>query len=78
MAMFIRVDIDPAIQQDPALAKRVAEVCPVDIFKVVENRLETVEANLDECTLCELCIIAAPGKVQVVKLYHPEGEVVLK
>ena len=70
MAMFIRVDIDPAIQQDPALAKRVAEVCPVDIFKVVDARLETVEDNLDECTLCDLCTIAAPGKISVVKLYR--------
>ena len=70
MAMFIRVDIDPAIQQDPALAKRVAEVCPVDIFKVVDTRLETVEANLNECTLCDLCTIAAPGKISVVKLYR--------
>ena len=78
MAMFIRVDIDPALQQDAALAKRVAEVCPVDIFKVVDSRLETVETNLDECTLCELCIHAAPGKIQVAKLYHPQGEVVLK
>lgn len=70
MAMFIRVDIDPAVQQDVALAKRIAEVCPVDIFKVVDARLETVEANLDECTLCDLCTIAAPGKVDVVKLYR--------
>lgn len=70
MAMFIRVDIDPAVQQDAALAKRIAEVCPVDIFKVVDARLETVESNLDECTLCDLCTIAAPGKVQVVKLYR--------
>ncbi|TAK77714.1 MAG: hypothetical protein EPO16_04900 [Dehalococcoidia bacterium] len=70
MAMFIRVDIDSAVQQDAALCKRIAEVCPVDIFKVVDSRLETVEANLDECTLCDLCIHAAPGKVQVVKLYR--------
>jgi len=70
MAMFIRVDIDPAVQHDAALVKRLSEVCPVDIFKVAEGRLETVEANLDECTLCDLCTQAAPGKVQVVKLYR--------
>ncbi len=70
MAMFIRVDIDPAVQQDAALVKRIAEVCPVDIFKVVDARLETVEDNLDECTLCDLCTIAAPGKIAVVKLYR--------
>lgn len=70
MAMFIRVDIDPTIQQDTALVKRLGEVCPVDIFKVTDGRIETVESNLDECTLCDLCTQAAPGKVNVVKLYR--------
>jgi hypothetical protein len=29
-----------------------------------------VEANLDECTLCELCLNAAPpGMVRVKRLY---------
>jgi NAD-dependent dihydropyrimidine dehydrogenase PreA subunit len=71
MAMFIRVDIDPAVQGDAALCKALVEACPVDIFKSPsEGTIETVESNLDECTLCDLCIQAAPGKVQVVKLYR--------
>ena len=32
--------------------------------------LAIVEANLDECVLCDLCIQAAPGKVRVLKLYE--------
>jgi hypothetical protein len=29
-----------------------------------------VEKNLDECTLCELCLaVGAPGQVKVAKLY---------
>ena len=70
-AMFIRVDIADSLQQDADRCRRVAEVCPVDIFAVTdEGRLETVEENLDECTLCDLCLDAAPGQVEVVKLYR--------
>jgi len=70
MAMFIRVDIDPSVQQDTALAKKLVEICPVDIFALDGEKLGTVEENLDECTLCDLCVMEAPGRVQVVKLYR--------
>ena len=33
-----------------------------------DGRLAIVEDNLDECTLCELCLQAFPGKVKVVKI----------
>ena len=68
--MFIRVDIDDSVQRDPALRARLAEVCPVDIFADGGGRLETVDANLDECTLCDLCVEAAGDRVRVVKLYE--------
>jgi len=69
-AMFIRVDVDPAVQANAALCKQLVEVCPVDIFRLDgEGKVATVEENLDECTLCDLCIQAAPGQVQVIKLY---------
>ena len=70
MAMFIRVDIDDSVQQDAALCARLAEICPVDIFAIEGERLETVESNLDECTLCDLCLEAAGDAVRVVKLYE--------
>lgn len=70
MAMFIRVDIDDAVQGDEALQKRLVELCPVDIFKVDGGRLVTLDQNLDECTLCDLCTDAAGDKVKVVKLYE--------
>ncbi len=70
MAMFIRVDIDGSVNQDEALCKRLVEVCPVDIFEYSDGKLGTVEANLDECTLCDLCMIEAPDRVKVVKLYR--------
>jgi len=70
MALFIAVDVDPALAGDGALAKKLAEVCPVDIFKAGASGLEIVEQNLDECTLCELCLaVGKPGQVKVRKLY---------
>ena len=79
MALFIAVDIAPELARDSASAKRLAEVCPVDIFKVGSTgRLEIVEKNLDECTLCDLCLEAAPpGAVKIKKLYG-DREVVIR
>ena len=70
--MFIDVEVDPKVAADSALAKKLTEVCPVNIFAQEKGgRLRIVEENLDECTLCELCIQAAPpGMVRIVKLYE--------
>ena len=69
-AMFIDVQVDPGVAADPALAKKLVEVCPVNIFEQKDGKLAIVEKNLDECTLCELCLEAAPpGAVRVKKLY---------
>jgi len=70
--MFIDVQVDPAVATDAALAKKLTEVCPVNIFaQEKDGRLRIVEANLDECTLCDLCIQAVPpGSVRVIKLYE--------
>ena len=70
--MFIDVQVDAAVAADTALAKKLTEVCPVNIFaQEKDGRLRIVEENLDECVLCELCIQAAPaGSVRVIKLYE--------
>jgi NAD-dependent dihydropyrimidine dehydrogenase PreA subunit len=68
--VFIDVDVDASIAGDAELAKKLEEVCPVDIFKATEGGVEVVEENLDECVLCRLCIEASPpGAVRVKKLY---------
>jgi NAD-dependent dihydropyrimidine dehydrogenase PreA subunit len=67
---FIDVEVADDVRNDPELAKKLEDVCPVDIFAARDGKLAIVEENLDECVLCELCIAAAPpGKVRVVKLY---------
>ena len=68
--IFIDVEVDASIASDAALAAKLEEVCPVDIFKGTESGVEIVEDNLDECVLCKLCLEAAPaGTVHVRKLY---------
>jgi NAD-dependent dihydropyrimidine dehydrogenase PreA subunit len=68
--LFIDVELDDSIRDDPELAQKLEDACPVDIFASREGRVEVIEENLDECVLCELCIHAAPeGTVKVRKLY---------
>jgi ferredoxin-like protein FixX len=68
--VFIDVEVDDAIKNDAALAAKLEEVCPVDIFKDAGGKVEIVAENCDECVLCKLCIEAAPlGTVHVKKLY---------
>lgn len=68
--VFIDVEVDDSIRNDPALAAKLEEVCPVDIFKDAGGTVEIVAENCDECVLCKLCIEAAPpGTVHVKKLY---------
>ena len=74
MSMFIRVEVDPEEGARAEVAKKLVEVCPVDIFSLSQDgSVQTVEANMGECTLCDLCIEAAPrGSVKVIKLYETE------
>jgi NAD-dependent dihydropyrimidine dehydrogenase PreA subunit len=69
-AVFIDVEVDASVANDAAVAAKLEEVCPVDIFKNADGKVEVVTENLDECVLCKLCIEAAPaGTVHVKKLY---------
>jgi NAD-dependent dihydropyrimidine dehydrogenase PreA subunit len=69
-ALFIEVDVDESVASDPELARKLEELCPVDIFKAGDAGVEIVRSNLDECVLCRLCIEAVPpGAVIVRKLY---------
>ena len=72
MAMFIRIDLqESVVRKTPGLAQKLVEVCPVKIFKPgpAENTVVVVEDNVDECTLCDLCMQASPDGVRVIKLY---------
>jgi ferredoxin-like protein FixX len=69
-AIFIGVEVDDAVAGDAAIAAKLAETCPVDIYADAGGRVEIVDANLDECILCDMCIAASPpGTVAVHRLY---------
>jgi ferredoxin-like protein FixX len=70
--MFIDVEVDAQVARDATLAKKLTDVCPVNIFaQEKDGKLRIVDENLDECVLCDLCVQAAPaGTVRVVKLYE--------
>ena len=68
--IFIDVEVSDEIRDDTELAKKLEDVCPVDIFSAEKGKVEIVRENLDECILCNLCVEAAPpGGVVVKKLY---------
>jgi NAD-dependent dihydropyrimidine dehydrogenase PreA subunit len=72
---FIALEVDDDVAADAALAAKLTEACPVDIFAVGSGeRLELVADNLDECVLCRLCLHAVDGdRVKVIKLYDNEA-----
>jgi len=68
--IFIDIEVDDSIKNDAAIAAKLEEVCPVDIYKDAGGTVEIVDQNVDECVLCRLCIEASPpGTVHVKKLY---------
>ena len=73
-ATFIGVEVDDGAAADPAVAAKLAEVCPVDVFADAGGRVELVESNLDECILCAMCRdCAPPGAVTIHRLYDAES-----
>jgi NAD-dependent dihydropyrimidine dehydrogenase PreA subunit len=78
-ALFITLEVDPAVAEDPRLVAKLVEVCPVDIFAAGDDgTLRLVESNFDECVLCKLCLVAIDqeggpdGGVRVIKLYESD------
>jgi NAD-dependent dihydropyrimidine dehydrogenase PreA subunit len=73
-AIFIGIEVDDAVAGDAAIAAKLAETCPVDIYADAAGRVEIVGRNVDECILCDMCVaVAPPGAVAVHRLYDPEA-----
>ncbi len=71
---FIGIEVADEIVDDAAVAAKLAEVCPVDIYGDNDGKVQIVEGNIDECVLCRLCIDAtSPEQVKVLKLYDNEA-----
>jgi NAD-dependent dihydropyrimidine dehydrogenase PreA subunit len=73
-AIFIGIEVADDVADDAAVAARLRETCPVDIYADAGGRVEIVERNIDECILCDMCVaVAPPGAVAVHRLYDPEA-----
>jgi NAD-dependent dihydropyrimidine dehydrogenase PreA subunit len=73
-AIFIGIEVADDVAGDPAVAAKLEETCPVDIYADVDGRVEIVERNIDECILCDMCVaVAPPGTVAVHRLYDTEA-----
>jgi NAD-dependent dihydropyrimidine dehydrogenase PreA subunit len=77
-AIFIGIEVADEIAGDPAIAAKLEEVCPVDIYAARDGHVEIVQRNVDECVLCRLCLDATPPwTVKVHKLYDDGPDAVL-
>lgn len=76
--LFIAIEVEDSAAADAEIARKLAEVCPVDIFATSDDgALKLVDDNLDECVLCRLCLDATPGgAVRVIKLYDNDAVLV--
>jgi NAD-dependent dihydropyrimidine dehydrogenase PreA subunit len=73
VGIFIRISINDG-EVSPHLARRLVSICPVDIFALEAELLRVRPTEEDECTLCELCLNAAPqGAIVIHKLYKRES-----
>jgi NAD-dependent dihydropyrimidine dehydrogenase PreA subunit len=73
-AVFIGIEVADEVAGDAALAAKLAETCPVDVYADAGGRVEIVDRNIDECILCDMCVGAAPpGAVAVHRLYDTVG-----
>lgn len=72
MGVFITIEVDQD-QIEVETARQITALCPVDIFVVERGRLTIQPEQEDECTLCELCLDAAPaGALTINKRYKNE------
>ncbi len=69
MGDFVEIAIDRQ-RLDPAHARQLARICPVDIFTIAEqSQLETSAEREDECILCGRCVAVGDGAVSVRRAY---------
>jgi Fe-S-cluster-containing hydrogenase component 2 len=72
MGVFINITLDDNIIT-PDEARMLVSLCPVEIFAMEGDRLVVGPEQVDECTLCELCLNAAPiGAITISKTYKDE------
>jgi NAD-dependent dihydropyrimidine dehydrogenase PreA subunit len=72
MSLFVavRVDDDRCRSGQPCTA--CISVCPVSIFRGDGGLAAVVEANEDECTLCDLCLQRCPTDAIAIRTLYAD------
>ena len=71
MSEFIKVVIDHNKCLGIGKCGKCIQVCPVNIFSLNGDYPKSVEANEDECTLCNLCLQGCEvDAITINKLYE--------
>jgi len=73
MGLFIDVVLDKGKFPDRTALRRLAEICPVDIFKLRGEDVVVVPENEDECILCDRCVEASPPGGVVIRRRYAEA-----
>jgi len=72
MGIFIKIMVDEA-RLDSDIKRKLVALCPVDIFAMDGEHLTINGEQEDECTLCGLCLKAAPlSTIRILKTYSGE------
>lgn len=72
MGVFVNITLIGE-QLSAEQARLLVSLCPVEIFAMQDSRLIVRPEQEDECTLCELCLRAAPaGAITIAKTYKDE------
>ncbi len=77
MALFIEVSIDEVACASRPDCRECVQSCPVDILEREpgERVARVIDENVDECILCDLCVVRCPVEaVTVTKLYAVSQE----
>lgn len=72
MGLFIKVTIEEAACASQPECRECVQSCPVDILarEAGERVARVIDENVDECILCDLCVVRCPVEaVTVTKLY---------
>lgn len=79
MGLFIEVTIEEAACASQPGCRECVQSCPVDILarEPGERVARVIDENVDECILCDLCVVRCPVEaVTVTKLYAVGQEAV--
>ncbi len=77
MGLFIEVTIDEGACASEPACRECVQSCPVDILEREpgERVARVIDENVDECILCDLCVVRCPVQaVTVTKLYVSSQE----